>query len=229
MLTSIEFTRVYVDKDLSKLNPKDYLVYQVDIRCLRRQDFELMLSTFYSQETVKNELKAYYNLGIKRKVTLEKIIIKRIKKELVLYDKLTLQVLKDKPSDNLYSLALETEYWKSFKKHVKWGALFGTYYNFVGNKFNFFMHLLLVTLTICTGYTLYTSEYFTTTIFLPFLLFITYLGLKSITMYWLFVTLRMREALEKLLLNGLYLSTSRGFVTLDLVVILAGVFLIAFF
>lgn len=229
MVRSIEFSRIYIAKNLSTLDPKDYLVYQVDIRCLRRVDFKDMLGMFYAQESVQKEFILNYQSDTKRQAILDKTLKKRMKRELVLYDRLTLQVLSNKPSDNLYSLTLEKGYWGRFKRHVIWGSLFGTYHQLIGNTINFLLHLMLLALTTYLGYTLYTEEYFTTNISLPFLLLVSYLGVKSITMFWLFSTLRMREALEKLLLHGFYLSTSRSVVTLDTVILLAGVVLIAIF
>lgn len=229
MLTSIEFPRIYVEKDLSRLSGYDYLIYQVDIRCLRREDFEGMLRDFYSLGNVKNELLIYYKDEASQKVTVETLINRRITEELGLFDKLSTQVIEHRPSDNLYSLAIGTEYWGKFKKHVMWGAIFGEHYRLIGNKANYYLNLIILILTISLGYLVGTSQYFSSGLFLPFILFVTYIVIKTITIYWMFSTLRMTKAIEKLLLNGFYLSSGRNFLTLDLIVLTSGLVLLMFF
>lgn len=228
MLTSIEFPRIYMEKDLSRLSGYDYLIYQVDIRCLRREDFDDMLRKFYALGNVKNELLIYYKEEVSQVVTVEQLIKKRIKEELELFDTLSTQVIDHKPSDNLYSLAIGAEYWGKFKKHVMWGALFGEHYRLIGNKVNYYLNLVILLLTIFLGYIVGSTEYFTSGVFLPFILFVTYITIKTIVIYWMFSTLRMTKAIEKLLLNGFYLSSGRDFFTLDLIVLITGLVLLLF-
>lgn len=225
MITSIEFPRIYVDKDLSTLSPKDYLVYQVDIRCLRREDFKTKLHTFYSQDSVRVELEEQYKTEVSNKVSIDNLITNRISEELILFDKIVLQVIVNNPSDNLFSLVLEKDRWETFKEHIMWGSLFGTYYNLIGSKINFGIHQLLVVLVLFLGFTLLNTETISTKLLLPFVVLGTYLVLKAITLYCLFKILRVPKAIEKLLQRGFLLSSSREFLTLDVTVLTAGVVL----
>lgn len=215
----IHFNSLFVEPNLSEIDPKRLLVYQIDIRCMTNKDFESYLDKYYSDKKTIDSIVKNYELKNPTKKQINQLVTSCKKEELEEFKTLCYDLLDYKTVDNVYSMGLEEKSWSRYKNSLKWGSVLGVHHMLIGNKANAIINFMLLILLAFYAYSAYTHDVVSTGLALAFTISLLYFVTRTVWFVWLTSRYNVGEILYFSLKSRFKWGIANSLVTLDATVL----------